>query len=126
MSEPLDAFTRQALAATAVMNIAGSAAFTPLGAGLRAAVGMPDAHPVWLLTVGSFILIFGFGYATLAFTGRPDRTFLAVGAAGKATFALLLAAMGLAGEIPLLVATAGLPDLVFAAIFTRWLVRTAP
>lgn len=120
----MDPFLRKALAATAAMNIVGSTAFTPLGAGLRAFVGIPDAHPLWPLSVGTFILAMGFGYAALAITGRPERVFLGVAACGKASFALLLLAMGAAGEIPPLAAGAGLPDLVFASIFAHWLLRT--
>lgn len=118
----LDSFTRRALAATAVMNIGGSIAFTPLGDGLRAGLGIPPAHPVWGLMVASFILTMGFGYAALAYTGRFERTFLAVAAAGKASFAVLLLAMGAAGEIAALAAASGLPDLVFAAVFVRALI----
>lgn len=121
---PMDPFLRKALAATAVMNIAGSATFTPLGDGLRAFVGIPAAHPLWPLSVGTFILAMGFGYAALAITARPERLFLATAAVGKASFALLLMAMGAAGEIPALAAAAGLPDLVFAGIFARWLLAT--
>lgn len=120
---PLNRFLRQAMAATAVMNIAGSMAFTPLGAGLRAWVGIPDAHPLWLWTVGSWIFLFGLGYSALAITGRPDRTFIAVAAGGKASFAILLGLMAAMGQIPVLAATGGLPDLVFATIFAHWLIR---
>lgn len=125
MSERLDPFTRKALAATAVMNVAGSFAFTPLGEGLRASLGIPPAHPLWGLVVASFILTMGLGYAALAWSGRLERTFLAVAAAGKASFALLLLGMGAATEIPPVAAASGLPDLVFAAIFARALVRQA-
>jgi hypothetical protein len=120
--EALDSFTRRALAATAVMNIGGSIAFTPVGDGLRTGLGIPPAHPVWGLMVASFILTMGFGYAALAFTGRFERTFLTVAAVGKALFAVLLLAMGALGEIAPLAACSGLPDLVFAAIFVRALI----
>lgn len=123
MDERLDSFTRKALAATAVMNVGGSIAFTPLGEGLRAGLGIPPAHPLWGLIVAAFILTMGLGYAALAKSGRLERTFLAVAAAGKASFALLLLGMGAAAEIPPLAAVSGLPDLAFAAIFVRALVR---
>ena len=116
----MPAYLRRALAATAVMNLAGSTAFTPLGDGLRALVGIPAAHPLWPAAVGTFIASMGLGYAALAILGRPERVFLAVAAIGKASFAVLLAGMWLAGEVPVLAAAAGLPDLVFAAIFARW------
>lgn len=120
----MDPFLRKALAATAVMNLAGSITFTPAGDGLRAFVGIPDAHPLWPLSVGTFIFAMGLGYAALAIRAQPERVFLGVAAVGKASFALLLLAMGLAGEIPPLAATAGLPDLAFAGIFANWLLRT--
>ena len=119
----LDGFTRKALAATAVMNVAGSIAFTPAGAGLRASLGIPPAHPIWGLMVGSFILFMGLGYAALAISGKPERIFLAVAAGGKAAFAAIMISMGIAGEIPAAAAASGLPDLVFAAIFARWVLR---
>lgn len=115
---------RSALAATAVMNLVGCLAFTPLGDGLRSFVGIPAAHPLWPLTVGTFIGSMGLGYAALAITARPERVFLGVAAIGKASFALLLAAMWTAGEVGPLVAATGVPDLVFAAIFARWLLAT--
>jgi hypothetical protein len=122
----LDGLTRYALAATAVMNILGSLAFTPAGAGLRASLGIPPAHAIWGLMVGSFILFMGLGYAALAISGRSERIFLAVAAGGKAAFAAIMISMGIAGEIPAVAAVSGLPDLVFAAIFARWVLRADP
>lgn len=123
-SETLPLSMRRILAATAVMNIAGAPAFSPLGQGLRAAFGIPEAHVLWLWTVGTWIFLFGVGYAVMAATARADRTFLGVAAAGKASFGGLLAWMAATGELPMAAALAGLPDLVFAFLFLRWLLAT--
>lgn len=123
-SEPLAPSMRRILAATAVMNIAGAPAFSPLGQDLCAAFGIPDAHPLWLWTVGIWIFLFGAGYAVMAASARADRTFLGVAAAGKLSFGGLLAWMAATGELPMAAALAGLPDLLFAFLFIRWLLVT--
>lgn len=117
----LDSRMRAILAATAVMNLIGSATFTPLGDGLRSGLGMPPSHPLYLLTIGTFIFWFGVGYASMARSGRAERTFLVVAAGGKASFGLTLAAFAAAGSVPWLVAASGVPDLVFAWLFVDWL-----
>ena len=78
----------------------------------------------WLLA--SFILFFGLGYWRLATGDREERLFLQVAAAGKATFALLLIAFWLAGDLPILAPLSGSPDLAFAAIFATRLHATRP
>jgi len=112
-----DPILRRALGATAVMNLAGSPAFLPAAEPLRAAFGLPSAHPVWTLAVGSFIFAMGLGYARLAWTGREERVFVGVAAIGKALFASVLLGMAVAGELPWRAAGAGFPDFVFAALF---------
>jgi hypothetical protein len=125
MPQTMDPILRRALAATAVMNISGSLVFTPAGAGIRTAFGIPDAHPLWPLSVGSFIFAMGVGYALLARSGRTERTFIAIAALGKAMFGALLVAMAAGGDIPWMAAATGLPDLGFAALFAWRLAATA-
>jgi hypothetical protein len=115
---------RRVLLATAVMNIAGFFALLPPYPALRAWVGVPEAPPLygWLLAL--WILFFGLAYLRLAFARTPERLFLQVAAAGKASFALLLIAFWLAGDLPLGAPLAGAADLGFAALFAARLVAT--
>jgi hypothetical protein len=53
-----------------------------------------------------------------------ERYFVAIAAAGKASFSLLLVAYALAGDLPVRTALAGFADLAFAAIFAHWLFAT--
>jgi hypothetical protein len=48
---------RNALLATAVMNLAAGLAFLPPAQELRALVGMPDGEPVYLATVALFVML---------------------------------------------------------------------
>lgn len=119
-----DRFFRRALLATAAMNVAGFFALAPPLPALRALVGVPEAPPLYGWLLASFILFFGLGYWRLANSRREERLFLQVAAAGKATFALLLIAFWLAGDLPILAPLAGSPDLAFAAIFAARLYDT--
>jgi hypothetical protein len=119
-----DGFFRRALLATAAMNIAGFFALLPPFPVLRTLVGVPEAPPLYGWLLASFILLFGLGYWRLASLPTPERLFLQVAAAGKASFALLLIAYWLAGELPIAAPLVGSPDLVFAAIFAARLHAT--
>ncbi len=119
---PLPTWMRRTLFATAVMNLLVAAAFVPAGATLRAVAGFPEAgHPFYLLTVGLFVLLFGLGYLWAAVTGRADRLFIAVAAAGKLSFVALLVGLWVAGTLPTRAPVLGMADLVFAMLFLRWL-----
>jgi hypothetical protein len=118
---------RAALFATAAMNILGAAAFVPGAQPLRALAGFPDAdHPVYLATVGIFILVLGLGYLGCALLNRADRLFIAVGALGKLAFFALLVILCIGGDLPLQAPLAGGGDLFFGLVFTAWLVQTRP
>ncbi|HJQ83573.1 MAG TPA: hypothetical protein VKA21_05835 [Candidatus Binatia bacterium] len=118
----LPPWMRRALFATAMMNLVVSAAFAPPAHAFRTMVGMPnDAHPLYLATVGLFVLLFGLGYLWLALTGRPDRLFIALAAAGKIGFFSLLVWFAATGRLALHLAAAGSADLVFGALFVAWL-----
>jgi len=119
-----DAVFRRALLATALMNIGGCILLMPPVTYARRLVGIPEAPPLygWLLAL--WILFFGLGYWRLAFAPTPERLFLQVCAAGKASFALLLIAYWLAGDLPILAPLAGSPDLGFAALFAARLYGT--
>ena len=120
---------RRALYATAVMNLFGFFVFTPWGAPLRAFAELPtDGHPVYLLTIGVFVLIFGLAYFWTAAVGHSDPLFIAMAAGGKLAFFGLLAAYWLAGELSIRAPLSAAGDLLFGALFAAWLLgagRTA-
>jgi hypothetical protein len=121
-SPDLPAWMRGTLWVTAVMNIAAAAAFTPAAGALRAAAGFPeDGHPLYLVTAGMFVLLFGFGYLWTALTGRAERLFIALAAVGKLGFFALLVWLWAAGQLPLRAPVLGSADLVFAMLFFAWL-----
>jgi hypothetical protein len=115
---------RWLLMACGPMNLGATVVFAPPSTALRGMVGLPEPHPLYLLVLAVWIPIFGIAYFRMGWTGKVDRTFLAVGAAGKASFALILLGLWLAGELSPLTAMIGLPDLILAGVFAGWLRRT--
>ncbi|MBC7796980.1 MAG: hypothetical protein H7Z37_08915 [Pyrinomonadaceae bacterium] len=107
------------------MNMAGALTFVPSFRGLREFGGLPEAgNPFYSLIIALWIFFFGVLYLFLAFAKTRERFFVIVGALGKSSFALLLAALALIGELPIRAAFAGLADLFIAAIFFAWLIKT--
>src|SRR5882724_10893653 len=118
----LPAWMRRALYATAAMNLVGAIGFLPPAHGLRALAGLPEAdHPLYLATVSMFVLLFGLAYLSLAVSGRPDRFFIAIAAAGKLSFFALLTVLWLGGSVSFRGVVAGTGDLVFGLLFLAWL-----
>lgn len=115
---------RQLLMACGAMNLGAAILFAPPSASLRSMVGLPEAHPLflWILTI--WIPIFGAAYFWMGWTGKVDRVFMAVGAAGKASFSLILIALWLGGDLPPIAAAIGLPDLLLGTVFVGWLWQT--
>lgn len=124
MEPKLGRTMRWLLVACGPMNLGGVAVFAPPFPQLRSLVGIPDAHPLYLWVLTAWLPLFGVAYFGMGWTGRADRTFLAVGAAGKATFAGILLALLGNGELSITAGLVGLPDLVLAAVFAAWLWRT--
>ena len=119
---PLPTWMRRALFATAGMNILAAAAFIPAAKSLRAVAGLPEAgHPLYLLTVGMFILTFGLGYLWAAVTGRAERLFITLAALGKLSFFGLLVGCWAVGALPMRLPLLGTGDLVFGMLFVTWL-----
>jgi hypothetical protein len=113
---------RRALLATAVMNGVGFLTFTPWGEPIRDLAGMPSGtHPLYLLVIAVFVLIFGVGYFWCGYTGRADPLFIAIGAAGKLAFFGLLVAFWIGGELSLRAPLAAVGDLLFGGLFVIWL-----
>jgi len=121
----VERFFRRALLATGLMNFFGAVLLSPPAIGLRALAGLPEAgHPFYAWILSLWILCFGVAYLRLSVSTAEERFFVAIGAAGKATFSLLLVAFWLAGDLPGRAALAGSADLGFAAIFSFWLWTT--
>ncbi len=115
---------RWLLMACGPMNLGGVATFAPPFPYLRNMVGLPDAHPLYLWVLTAWLPLFGIAYFWMGWTGKADRTFMAVGAAGKATFAVILLALWGNGGLPMTAGMVGLPDLALAGVFAAWLWRT--
>ena len=99
---PLPSWMRRALFATAAMNTLAALAFLPAAGSVRALAGLPeDAPPVYLLTIGLFILLFAIGYLWTALMGRADRLFIALATIGKLSFVTLLVRCWAVGALPL-------------------------
>jgi len=105
------------------MNLLGAVSFSPPFPDGRTALGLAEAPPFYLWVIASWILVFGIAYFWQGLTGKADRTFLAVGAVGKASFAVLLIGLTVQGDIKPLAIAAALPDLVLAIVFLGWLIR---
>jgi hypothetical protein len=120
----LPGWMRRALFATAAMNLGAATLFLPVAEPLRALAGFPAvAHPLYPLTAGLFVLLFGIGYLWTAATGRDERLFIGLSAVGKLAFVVLVVGLWSAGSLPMRAAVLGSADLVFAILFFTWLVR---
>lgn len=107
------------------MNMAGALMFVPQVRFLRELGGLPEAGNSFYPGVLSlWIFFFGVLYLRLAFSKSRERFFVLIGALGKSSFAVLLAALAFNGELPMRAALAGLSDLVIAVIFFAWLYQT--
>jgi len=114
-----------ALIVTGVLNMFGAILFLPASESLRLANGFPaDSHPFYLSIISSWIFLFGLCYLWLGIKGRNERLFLVIGAAGKAGFVGLAFLFAALGDIPVITALSTLPDIVFAAIFSYYLISS--
>ena len=110
--------------ASGPMNLGGAVLFAPPMAALRGSLGLPDADAFYLWILSSWVLAFGIAYFYLGYTGRPNRGVLALGAWGKAVFAVLLLALAVQGEASAVAGLGALPDLGMAIVLAWWLWRT--
>jgi hypothetical protein len=74
--------------------------------------------------VALFVLLFGGAYAWVASQPRIDRPIVAMAAVGKTGAFVVVVCCWLLGDVPARAVLAITGDLVFAAIFTWWLVGT--
>lgn len=109
------------LFASSFVNLLGAITFFPHFQMLREQTHLPATHPLYLLIISIWIFAFGCGYLWMAVTRRPDKIFIAVGAAGKISFFLLLVCFAVSGELPLSTAFSALIDLIIGIIFIVWL-----
>ena len=122
MAKALPAWMRNALYATAVVNVAAAGMFFPAAKPIRDLVGLPElGHPLYATTVAMFIFLFGLAYGWTARAGRADGVFIALSAAGKFSFFAILACFWAAGSLPLRTAVLGSADLFFSVLFVVWL-----
>src|SRR5689334_8374098 len=113
---------RRTLLTTAVMNILATGLFLPGSGALRELAGVPPGeHPVYLLTIAMFVLLFGLGYLYTGLVGRADPLFIAISAAGKLSFVAILVFSYLAGTVSIRAPLMAGGDLVFGLLFLTWL-----
>ncbi|MEW6737808.1 MAG: hypothetical protein AB1489_41390, partial [Acidobacteriota bacterium] len=123
----LPTWMRNALFATAAMNIFAAIGFFPSVHTVRAVVGMPEGeHPFYLATVSLFVLLFGLGYLWTAIASRADRFFITLATAGKLSFFMLVVWFWITSSLPLRAVLAGSGDLIFGLLFLKWLYSTQP
>jgi uncharacterized membrane protein len=116
---------RITLIVTGILNMFGAALFFPAFQSLRISNNLPlESHPLYLAIISSWIFLFGLCYLWLGITGRNERLFLIIGAAGKLAFVILMFAYCATGQIPIGTALSSLPDLLFAIVFGIWLWET--
>jgi len=121
----LPTWMRVVMYVTALLNLLGGLTFVPYMRPMRAMSGFPEvAHPLFLSTIGALLIIFGLAYLWSAVTGRADRQFVAVAAAGKLAFFVLLVRYWAAGLVPALGIASGSGDLVIGSLFLTWLLTT--
>jgi len=112
---------RVALAASAVMNLAGAVTFLPFVSRGRDLIGVPDAPGFYLWILSTWVLAFGVAYLHQALTGRGNSAVLGLGAVGKVSFGLALVAAAWDGPRATAALVSAAPDIMLAAWFALWL-----
>jgi len=116
---------RALLMACGAMNVVGTICFLPPFLVARRMVRLPDAPPFYLWVLAAWILAFGAAYAHQGWTGRLNRSVLALGAWGKATFAVALVSTAIGRAAAPVAIVAAMPDAACAAAFGWWLWRSS-
>jgi hypothetical protein len=105
----------------ALFNL-GAALLLAFPAALGQRIGLPaDVPVVYSALTGLFVLLFGASYAWMALQPAVVRPLLAFGAIGKTAAFVAAVLLWCLDAIPLPILLAGIGDLVFAALFVRWL-----
>lgn len=117
-----DHFLRCALWASVAYNLGGGLLFAFPSSALGQLAGMPSpVPPLYSSLLALFVLLFGGAYAWLACQPNIDRPLVALAAIGKAGVFVLLCVAWLLGEAPGRGVLVAIGDLIFASIFTWWL-----
>jgi hypothetical protein len=117
-----DLVMRRALQVTAPFNLLAAFALAFPSSWPGRVFGLPvDAPSVYRVLAGGVIAIFGFAYAWLSVQKVIDRELVFVSMSGKIFAFCSLAALAVAGELPLRSAILGSADLLFACVFGWWL-----
>lgn len=90
-------------------------------AGLPSPVPLADS-----LLLAMFVALFGGAYAWLAARPVIDRPLVGFATIGKAGACIVVVALWLIGDLPARTLLTVSGDAVFAAIFCRWLLNSAP
>ena len=116
---------RRALNASVFFNIGGALLFAfPESIGQLAGLPVPVPR-VYGLTIAMLVALFAATYGWLARQPQIDRPLVAMLAIGKAGFFFVVSCCWLAGDLSALALGGAFGDLVFAIIFTRWLLASA-
>ncbi len=86
-------------------------------------VPLPAGDFVWPRLAGGLILLMGVGYWIVSRNLDTNRGLITIGAAGKLLSVLILLIYWIKGTIGFWAFSLGLVDLVFAALFIRFLIR---
>jgi hypothetical protein len=122
-----DRLIRRALWTTAGFNMLGALSFAFPDSLGRLAGFPPGPVPVlYSATLAMLVALFGATYAWLASRPVIDRPLVAFSAIGKTGFFVVALGCWLAGQASGLGVLSAGGDLVFAALFTWWLVADAP
>lgn len=120
----LPPWMRRTLLVTAALNAFGAFMMAPpTGGALRLLAGLPEGEALYMWIVAAFVLIFAAAYLAAGLAGRADTLFIAVGAAGKIAFSVLLVVYWTIGVLPWRAPVLGSSDLVLGGLFCVWLFR---
>jgi hypothetical protein len=119
----MEKWFRNALFATAAMNILGAGVFIPANRPVRELFGLPDSHPVYLWVFAAWVFGFGLCYLWTAVKQSRERLFITIGAIGKLSFFAALLIYAMLGEISLRAPLGVIGDLIFGVLFVIWLIK---
>ncbi len=103
-------------------NLVAGVVFAFPSSPLGQLVGLPlVVAPLYRATVALFVLTFGGAYAWLARQPQIDRPMVALAAIGKLGFFTVTFLLWLFAAVPAQVTLLASGDLLFAALFLRWL-----
>lgn len=115
---------RNALFATAAMNLLGAPIFVPPNEFARKMLGFPESDALYLWIFAAWIFGFGVCYFLTALYRRREKMFIAIGAIGKLSFFAVVLICAVSGKISFLAPLAAVGDLIFGALFVYWLLSS--